>query len=252
MTIFYFTSTGNCLAVAKKFGGNLISIPQVVDSENLHYKDDVIGIVFPIYGFGTPKMVGKFLDKVKIEAEYTFAIGTYGNMPGPAMKNLQKKAEKNGYRFDYANQLLMVDNFLPIFEMDAQRKKLPKKQVEKNLTLILNDVKNRKHKKASAGIIGQILTPIIAKMTVSDDYAKKFSVNGKCNKCRVCAKVCPAKNISVTENVIFGKICEGCLACAHLCPQNAIQLKGQRSEKRWLNPEVSLKEMIEANNRKEN
>jgi ferredoxin len=134
--------------------------------------------------------------------------------------------------------------------MDAQRKKLPKKQVEKNLTHILSDIKNRKHKKAPAGIIGRILTPIIAKMTVSDDYAKKFTVTDKCNKCGVCAKVCPAKNIFVSENVNFGKTCEGCLACTHLCPQNAIQLKGQRSEKRWLHPEVSLKEMIEANNRR--
>jgi len=249
MTVFYFTSTGNCLAVAKRIGGTLISIPQVVDSNAIHYKDDVIGIVFPIYGFKTPKMVAKFLDKVKIEADYTFAIGTYGNMPGAAMMNLQRQAVKNGYRFDYANHLLMVDNFLPIFEMDAQRKKLPKKNVEENLSIILDDIKNRRHKQMSAGIATRILTKIIAAGTIRNDYHKRFSVNEKCNKCDVCAKVCPAGNIAVGDCVSFGGKCEGCLACAHLCLQNAIQLKGQRSEKRWRNPEVSLNEMIEANNR---
>jgi flavodoxin len=51
MTIFYFTATGNSLSVAKSIAdetdGNLISIPQVIDSENFHYKDDAIGLVFP-------------------------------------------------------------------------------------------------------------------------------------------------------------------------------------------------------------
>ena len=92
MTVFYFTATGNSLAVAKRIGGTLISIPQVVDSENLHYKDDAIGIVFPVYGWTTPVMVGRFLDKVKFEADYIFAIGTYGNIPGAAMYHLQKRA----------------------------------------------------------------------------------------------------------------------------------------------------------------
>lgn len=60
MTIFYFTSTGNSLAAAKRIlssesGGTLISIPQVIDSPSLEYSDDVIGIVFPIYGLASPK-----------------------------------------------------------------------------------------------------------------------------------------------------------------------------------------------------
>lgn len=48
MTVFYFTGTGNSLAAAKRIGGEFNSIPQVVDGNDLHYKDDVIGIVFPI------------------------------------------------------------------------------------------------------------------------------------------------------------------------------------------------------------
>jgi len=32
MTVFYFTSTGNSLTVAKAIGGELISIPQVINS----------------------------------------------------------------------------------------------------------------------------------------------------------------------------------------------------------------------------
>jgi len=152
-------------------------------------------------------------------------------------------------RFDYANHLLMVDNFLPIFEMDAQRRRLPKKNVEENLTVILDDIKIRKNKQMTAWLGTRIMSAVIAAGTVSGNYAKKFTTNSSCNKCGICTKVCPAKNIAVTDDVGFGGFCERCLACTHLCPQNAIHLKGQRSEKRWRNPEVSLNEIISSNNR---
>ena len=67
MTIFYFTGTGNSLAVAKGIAGDsgkLISIPQVIDSCTTEYKDDCIGIVFPVYGFRAPFMVTDFKSRL--------------------------------------------------------------------------------------------------------------------------------------------------------------------------------------------
>jgi len=250
MTTFYFTATGNSLAIAKYIGGTLVSIPQVVDSENLHYKDDAIGVVFPIYGWTTPNMVRKFLDKAKFEADYIFAIGTYGNMPGAAMMNLQKLARKNGSRFDYVNHLLMLDNFLPIFEMGAQVKKLPSKKIDENTARIVDDINNRRRRKAKTSLGTRALSAMVGIMMNSPEKkAQEYIVNSQCNKCGTCAKVCPATNIAVTDNVCFSANCEWCMACLHLCPQNALRLKNEKSDKRWRHPEVSLKEIIEANNR---
>ena len=75
MKIIYFTGTGNSLAVAKKIGGELIAIPQAKEQT---YKDDVIGVVFPTYGCMLPGIVKRFLEGVKLEADYIFAIATYG------------------------------------------------------------------------------------------------------------------------------------------------------------------------------
>ena len=249
MTVFYFTATGNCLSVAKRIGGILISIPQIIDSDNLYYKDDVIGIVFPIYVLKTPKIIDRFLSKVKFEADYTFAIGTYGNLPGAAMMNLQKQALENGERFDYVNHLLMVDNYLPMFEMDFQIRKLPQKRIEENMSIILEDIQNRKHNQMKSSLAMRILTAMMKSRTVSDGYAKNYSVNSWCDKCGVCANVCPVKNIALTDKVGFSDHCEGCMACIHLCSKNAIHLKNERSYKRWRNPDVPLKEIIDANNR---
>jgi Fe-S-cluster-containing hydrogenase component 2 len=59
--------------------------------------------------------------------------------------------------------------------------------------------------------------------------------------------VCPAGNITVTDKVVYGDNCYNCLACVHACPQTAINVKLEKSTDRWRNPQVSLKEIIDAN-----
>lgn len=249
MTVFYFSATGNSLAVAKQIGGNLISIPQVIDGPETHYKDDVIGIVFPIFCLTMPKMVSAFLSKVTLEADYTFAIGTYGNVPGSCMQNVQKFAQQHGYRFDYANALLMLDNYLPVFEVEAQIQKMPQKRVEEMTAGIVSDIHGRKKLQAGASIGAKLMTSAVKIIPPMDKNALGYIVDSKCTQCGTCAKVCPAKNVTVAEKVRFGERCEGCLACVHLCPKNALHLKNEKSEKRWRHPSVSVAELVSANNR---
>ena len=139
---------------------------------------------------------------------------------------------------------------MPIFEMGAQVKKLPNKKVEEKTAKIVDDINNRRHMQARASLVIRVITAQVSRMMDSPGKtARKYIVNDRCNKCGICAKVCPAENIAVTEKVRFADKCEYCLACPHLCPQNAIHLKNERSDKRWINPEVSLNEIIMANNR---
>jgi len=252
LVVFYFTATGNSLAVAKRIGGNLISIPQVIDSQNLQYKDDVIGLVFPVYSLGLPQMVHQFLNKVKFEADYAFAIGTYGNIPGAAMLNVQKLAKERGFRFDYIAQLHMLDNFLPVFEIGDQITKLPERKIEEKTAEIVEDIHNRKHTQAVASFGWRALTSTLRlfdNMVYTGKQGQGYIIDDKCTKCGVCAKVCPTANITVTDKVQFSDQCIACEACVHQCLQNAIHLKNEKSAKRWRNPEVSLKEIIDANNR---
>ena len=257
MTIFYFTSTGNCLAVAKKIlsseaNGTLISIPQVIDSPKLEYKDNVIGIIFPIYGWGMPKMVKKFCETAKLKADYIFAVGTYGNLPGACMLNAQKLAMQNGYKIDYAESLLMVDNYLPGFDMDKEIEKLPKKNPDGNLTRIIADISARKQLEAKSSLTWRVTTAIIqtgSGLMLNGTGARKYMIDDKCTKCGICAKVCPSGNISVTDKVEFADKCEACLGCVHLCPKNALHLKNEKSTVRWKHPDAPLAEIIKANNR---
>ena len=67
MTIFYFTSTGNSIQVARSFSGELVSIPAVLKGAKRYWKDDVIGIVTPTYFGAPPKPVMEFIKDVKLE-----------------------------------------------------------------------------------------------------------------------------------------------------------------------------------------
>lgn len=253
MMIFYYTGTGNSLAIAKQLGGELVSIPKIMNSKDLSFKADVIGIVFPIYSLEAPKKVQEFLSKARFKADYMFAIGTYGSMPSAAMYRVQKLAKKNGYCFDYLNQILMVDNFLPLFDIDKEIKKIPQKKINENLLLIKDEIESRKKREAHASLGHRALAGTLSafgKLLYNGKEAQKYIVNDQCIKCGICTKVCPASNITVEEKVTFKASCEQCEACVHMCPKNAIHIKNERSKARWINPEVTLNEIIESNNQK--
>ncbi|MDR1093412.1 MAG: EFR1 family ferrodoxin [Clostridiales bacterium] len=255
MTVFYFSATGNSLAVAKRIGGTLISIPQVADTAGLNYSDDVIGLIVPVYAFTTPCIVKRFLKKVRWQADYVFAIGTHGDRYGGFCTDLAKFCQKRKLRLDYAATLKMVDNALIGYEIAEQIRTLPSKRVDEQFTAIAADIAARKRfikpmlqseKRRNRQI--KMLRPLIMNPRIG---RKMIRADAKCTRCGVCAAVCPNGNIAVTETVKIGKRCEMCGGCVHNCPANALHQRGEKSAARWRNPEVSLKELIEANNREE-
>ena len=66
--IYYFTGTGNSLAVAKDIAkevdGELISIPYVIGKETIKTSSKVIIIIFPVYYWGVPLIVERFIKKI--------------------------------------------------------------------------------------------------------------------------------------------------------------------------------------------
>ena len=140
--VFYFTGTGNCLYIAKQLEAQPVSIPQVIHQENLHFCDKSIGIVAPVYGHEVPVMVKEFLHRATFDTDYFYMILTYGNRHGGAAELAEQLCSECGVRVDYINVLLMVDNWLPSFDMDEQRKM--DKNVQGQLDAILSDLKERR------------------------------------------------------------------------------------------------------------
>jgi len=252
MTIFYFTATGNCLYVAKRIGGKLISIPQALKEIGNAYEDDAIGFVIPCWGWGIPKIVKEFIEGSAFKADYFFAVMTYGFVSFNGIKYMERYGEKVGIKFDYTAELLMTDNYLPVYRMEKQLEIEPKKKIEENLERIVQDINNQANAKVKKGFGSKIASSLLqaAENLRNGTVDKKFKVNENCNKCGVCKKVCPVGNITIDEKPTYKHNCIFCLSCINLCPNNAIHLKNQKSKERFRNQNITVKEIIDANNQK--
>ena len=155
--IFYFTGTGNCLYVARQLANaetTLLSIPQLVKQGKYDFEADEIGIVYPIYGHMPPYMVRQFIQKARLKAGYKFAVLTFGARKCNAVELWNEAARKAGHTFDYITTMIMVDNWLPNFDMNEQMKL--DKHIPESLQRINTDLAARRlcavqHREHAAG-----------------------------------------------------------------------------------------------------
>jgi len=250
MTVFYFTATGNSLYVAKRLGGKLLSIPQVLKTSETAYSDDVIGIVCPCYAGGIPRIVNRFLNKATLKSEYIFTIMTYGNEQTSALDQMKKYGAAQGVRFNYMNSILMVNNYLPMFNVEEEIVKIPQKNIENAINAVIKDVLSKKQYILPTSCANKFWGAVFrsgAKKMTGGNSDIRFTVNDVCTSCGICAKLCPVSNITVGNNVVYHHQCEGCLACIHHCPAGAIHIKGEKNGKRFCNGNIGLEEIIAAN-----
>lgn len=250
MKILYFTGTGNCLAVAKRFDAELLSVPKMIQNNQYLIEDNIVGIVYPVYAVSVPNIIKRYFKKCKIKADYTFVIATYGFTDCGSLHEMKNILKLNGNSADYYQSIKMVDNYLPLFDIDKQLSMIKEKNTENNLAKIVEEINQRVKRRENCGLFNNFITTISSNIIGNlEKYTPKtFSVNDKCTGCGVCKQICPVSNIKQTKKPVFGLNCESCLACIHNCPQNAIQMSIQKSEKRYKNSDVSLKEIINSNN----
>lgn len=251
--VFYFTGTGNSLYVAKQIEQNPVSIPQALHSGDLHFQSDSIGIVCPIYGSEPPYMVQEFLKRAQFETDYLYIIMTYGCSNGAAMQIIRKIAEECRLSLAYTRTIKMVDNFLPGFDMAAE--KAADKKVKRQMADILHDLSNRKRDLEEVQpedmAVYQNYLAFTAKHPDQGWKQIKLCTTEKCNGCGLCVQVCPGGCIQIKDGhaVRSGRNCQVCLACVHHCPQNAVRLNVPEvnPNERYIHPEISVKEIAAAN-----
>ena len=87
-----------------------------------------------------------------------------------------------------------------------------------------------------------------APKVINKNMALDYTVNDDCIRCGICAKVCPANNITVTDSgVQFSDHCEVCYACLHNCPKTAIHMPVEAGTLRFRNEHVTVTDIIRAN-----
>ena len=146
MKTLYYTSTGNNLYIAKQLGGELISIPQLMKSNELDIEDDAVGIIFPVFYATSPKMLREFVEKVNIKTDYLFLITSYGSDGDQnALRIMKETFNDRGIEVNYTNSVLMVDNFLPTFDMASEKELKKDLDIAGEIVKIRHDILKRRN-----------------------------------------------------------------------------------------------------------
>lgn len=254
--IFYFTATGNSLYVARELAGEsgqLLSIPQIIKGEHLDFEADEVGFVFPDYAASAPLMVREFVSKAHFKAQYIFSVITFGNFAANVADWWDDFCKEKGLQNHYINTLLMVDNYLPVFDMNEQMK--IDKKISENLTQIVNDIASHREYVSHVDADDRMKEWLkrLQESHFPMEAERLLRLNTEtCIACGTCAAVCPHGNFRMTDTYAeFSGSCEYCLACVHACPQKALTLERERNpQARFRNENVSLRDIKEANHQK--
>lgn len=257
-TLYYFSGTGNSLAVAKRIGEllgdtDLVSIPAVMQQDQvLSTPSGRVGIVCPVYDSGVPVMVRDFCRKLNTgKVPYVFSVVTLGGTGGSALKMVHKALqEQNEKGLDAGFLVKMPGNFPPVAvppSGDKVRTILDEAEVEiqRIIPLIRDNRPQRIGFYPGSSLLQALLYGGFARGVHSGD--EKFSVSDSCTACGTCASVCPMGNISLSEGKpVYHHRCELCCACLNFCPVQAIDLgmlRGTKDRGRYHHPDVTIADM---------
>ena len=254
-TIYYFSGTGNSLSVARKLAeriGNceLVPIAKTLEQTNIVAETEMVGLLFPVYYWGMPKIVEDFVEKLDLnKSEYIFSVITLGVASGRTMYDLEMKLRDKGSTLNAGFKVVLPDNYIPFLKLPSEEKRKKKfTEAGYKLDKIAKIIKAKQQQIEKDSIflrgIANIMHERWLKRLSSID--QKFYVNDKCNSCGICEKVCPVNNIEFIEGKPqWQHNCQECLACLHFCPKAAIQVnKKTEKQGRYHHPDVTVRDIM--------
>ena len=229
--IYWFSGTGNSLSVAtdlaKALGGAEVMPVASVLNRDIPVCDR-IGVVFPVYAFGPPKIVQHFLQRVTaVKAKYIYTVATMGGLAGAVHQEVRKLLAKQGATLAAGWSIVMPGNYPvlagpPPAEKQSQIFARAKQRIAEVAAVV------------SAGQTGiyedtrclplRWLATLVHKKAMTRMADAKFTAGEKCSHCALCSKVCPVENIRMAEGrPVWMHHCEQCMACLQWCPVQAIE-----------------------------
>ena len=165
-------------------------------------------------------MVKEFLEKGTFRTDYFYMILTYGNRQGGAVELARDMLEQRGIHPAYINTLLMVDNFLPGFDMEEQVKL--DKQVEEQIAAVRADIETRRQYIQPATETDRAAhREFLARSTTPPEERWKniYRVTDTCVGCGICTKVCPAGLWTALDGKAscHSEKYQGRMTCIHAC-----------------------------------
>lgn len=222
--IFYFSGTGNSKWVAEELAKQIddTAMDLITVGKAPIVPLDTFGLVFPIYAWGIPEPVRLFLNSATGRSAFSFAICTYGEDAGHAMKDL-----KSLYPFNSTYSIVMPNNYIIGYDVDPAeviQHKIASAKIQ--FQTIAKEVQNQQSvNKVTEGSLPRLKSLLISPLF--DRFARRtkpFYATSECISCGLCARNCPTQTIKLIDGKPqWGDHCYQCTACINHCPVQAIQ-----------------------------
>ena len=265
--LYYFSGTGNSLVVARDLAaalGNttLISIPRALQAPvagaagaaaaaDAAVAADAVGIVFPVYAWGLPRIVTDFISSRTWHGiPYLFAVCTCGGFPGGTLAQAGRALRAHGGNLSAGFSIVMPGNYTALYGAiaEAKQQKLFERACARvaEIAVMIKERRNRKLEKSF--FLVNWLTGFLYKFGMPKFKTAdiKFWVMDTCTHCGLCVKVCPRFNIDLKDGrPQWHGDCEQCMACLQWCPVEAVQFgQATKKRKRYHHPAVKAKDLF--------
>jgi len=250
--IFYYSGTGNSLWAARclsqLLGSARVRSMKTSQGETIPTDARTVVLVFPVYIYGVPRPVLKFIGDIPRGGRAVFhSVATNGGSPGSTLPIVARRLARRGAAMRSGLSLLMPSNYTPMGGPEpAPVQRDIFLRARGHLERLARDIRD-----SAEGTIDSkpdfisasaywLTLPLVHGMDML------FWVQDGCTACGICERLCPSGNIVMKKGLpTWHRRCEQCLACLQWCPQTAIQW-GKRTERyeRYHHPEVTLAEMM--------
>ncbi len=229
--IYYFSGTGNSEWVARqlaeKTNDTAKSMVDMVKAKEMPAsigEHDILGIIFPVYAWSTPKYVTDFVKQIKLHKRaFVYAVATCESETGFAFAWLKRYIHVNS-----CYSVMMPNNHILMgfgTESDAtQQHKITAAKI--TLKAIGNSILARQQEnRILPGAMPFLNSFVVAPLFRLSRSDRGFHTDNNCIGCGRCEAVCPISDIRLENGrpVWQHKKCMQCCACINRCPVRAIQ-----------------------------
>lgn len=259
--IYYFSGTGNALAIARELGEKLgdTEIVNLASSPDPNALDSVdrIGFVFPVFGWGLPRIVRQFAQAIRPRTgQYTFAVATSAGSPATTLRQLRRllrarEADLHAgftvhgdFQISSQDEKPMAIIRLMIWLVRNHQPDRFSQRIEEIASTIQNKERHvPETSNVPANALGSLINGFASRSFQTAD--RSFGVRDACVSCGICARVCPRENVRLEAGTpSWHGNCEFCYACMAWCPEGAITLNGNPPIQPAHHPDVALEDVL--------